>query len=156
MPKRILTSGVVALVLIVAIFTTTCTDFSQFPTTTPQPPSAVEKTPTVIRTSESAILTVYEYLLSKAEGPKAKTYIADFYTACTNWSAAQELQKDGSSIWYVLVDMTGIKDWKQKPYWQQTGWFILPDGKVIPSSRLQANALRIEADLQELSLTANP
>jgi len=52
-----------------------------------------------------------------------------------------------------MVDMTSGKEWKWKPYWQQASWFVFRDGKVMPSNRIQANALRIEADLQELSVT---
>ena len=59
-------------------------------------------------------------------------------------------------MWYIVVDMTGIEAWEERPYWQQAGWFVLQDGKVIPSHRLQANALRIEADLQELSSKPEP
>jgi hypothetical protein len=48
--------------------------------------------------------------------------------------------------------MSEVDNWQEKPYWQQAGWFVYQDGRVIPSNRLQANALRIESDIQELSL----
>ena len=51
----------------------------------------------------------------------------------------------------VVFDVTGTEYWRERPYWQQASWLILEDGRVIPSRRLEANALRIEADLQELS-----
>ena len=122
---------------------------AQFPSAN-KPATVVS--PIVISTNDRAVLAVYEYLLGQAKGPKAKSYLAEFYAACDNWSAESELFKDGSSVWYVLVDMTGSKIWKLRPYWQQASWFVFRDGRVIPSNRIQANALRIEADLQELSL----
>ncbi len=91
-------------------------------------------------------------MLSLSESHDAKAYLAEFSAASDNWSAQSELFKDGSSIWYVKVDMSGAENWQEKPYWQQASWFVYKDGRVIPSNRLQANALRIEADLQELSL----
>ncbi len=148
-------------VLIVALLTTLiwsvtgCGDLGQFPTPTPSP-TAEKVTPTVISTADRAVLAVYEHLLSQAESHKAKLYLAEFCATCDNWTAKSETFKDGSSIWYVMVDMTSSKIWKWKPYWQQASWFILRNGKVMPSNRLQANALRIEADLQELSLQPQP
>ncbi|GAJ20101.1 unnamed protein product, partial [marine sediment metagenome] len=50
------------------------------------------------------------------------------------------------------IDMTDVAAWQEKSYWQQASWLIREDGRVIPSNHFQANALRIEADLQELSL----
>lgn len=130
-----------------------CEDyFDQF-----SPPEAPEEKPekvvtaTVISSEDRAILAVYEHLLNQAESSEAKVYLAEFYTVCDNWSAESELFKDGSSTWYVVVDMTEVETWEWTSYWQQAGWFVFPDGKVMPSNRLQANALRIEADLQELS-----
>ena len=103
------------------------------------------------------MLAVYEHLLSQAESYQAKVYLADFYTTCDNWSARSELLKDGTGLWYVTVDMTDVVGWREKPYWQQASWLVVKkDGKVIPSNRFQANALRIEADLQELSLQPKP
>ena len=148
---------IIALLAIPVLTLTGCGDFGQF--STPEPPEEKpEKAapPTVISTEDRAILAVYEHLLSEAESPEAKMYLAEFYTISDNWSAESELFKDGTSIWYVLVDMTDVEEWEQKPYWQQAGWFVLPDGKVMASNRLQANALRIEADLQELSRQPKP
>ncbi|MBA7676033.1 hypothetical protein ES703_84273 [subsurface metagenome] len=136
-----------------------CAGFDQWaPTPSPEEPTEVEKppTPTAITTEDRAILAVYEHLLSQAESYQAKTYLADFYTACDNWTAKSELLKDGTSLWYVTVDMTEVAGWKEKPYWKQASWLVLEDGKVIPSHRFKANALRIEADLQELSLQPEP
>ncbi len=76
---------------------TGCEDFGQFPTPTPRSEKVV--TPTVVTTSDRAILAVYEHLLSQAQSAKAKGYLAEFYIACDNWSAESELFKDGSSIW---------------------------------------------------------
>ncbi len=105
-----------------------------------------------ITTEDRAILAVYEHLLILAEGYKAKKYLAEFYATCDNWSAKSELFKDGTTVWNVMVDMSSNKIWQWRPYWQQASWFIFRDGKVIPSNRLRGNALRIEADLQEVSL----
>ena len=52
--------------------------------------------------------------------------------------------------------MTDRKEWEAKPHWQHASWLILQDGTVVPSNRFEANALRIEADLQELSLPPEP
>jgi len=143
----------VALVLAVS----GCEDFGQFP-----PPEPAEEQPekpaptTFINSEDRAILAVYEHLLSLAESHEAKTYLAEFSAASDNWSAKSELFKDGTSIWYVQVNMSGVEVWEEEPYWQQAGWFVYQDGRVIPSNRLQANALRIEADLQKLSLQPEP
>ena len=56
-------------------------------------------------------------------------------------------------MWHIVLDMTDTEEWEERPYWQQASWLILRDNQVLPSNRFQANALRIEADLQELSLT---
>jgi len=128
-----------------------CQDYT-FPT--PEPPSPETQKPastTFINSEDRATLAVYEHLLSLAQSHEAKAYLAEFTTTSDNWSAKSELFKDGTSVWYVKVDMSGVQDWKAKPYWQQASWFVYQDGRVIPSNRLQANALRIEADLQELS-----
>ena len=117
----------------------------------PEPEKPVSTT--FINSEDRATLAVYEHLLSLAQSHEAKAYLAEFSAASDNWSANSELFKDGSSIWYVKVDMSGVDSWKEKPYWQQASWFVYQDGRVIPSNRLQANALRIEADLQELGLS---
>ena len=144
---------IVTLLLVLGVAVIGCYDFSQFPSAniTVEKPVKVAA-PTVIGTEDKAILAVYEHLLSQAESHKAKSYLAEFYAVCDNWSAESQLFQDGSRVWYVMVDMTSGKEWKWKPYWQQASWFVFRDGKVMPSNRIQANALRIEADLQELSL----
>jgi len=153
--KPILT---IALLAVMVLTITGCEDyFNQF--SPPEPPEEnPEKvaTSTVISSEDKAILAVYEHLLNQAESAKAKVYLAEFYTACDNWSAESELFKDGSSVWYVLVDMTEVEAWEWKPHWQQASWFVFPNGEVMPSNRIQANALRIEADLQELSPQPKP
>ena len=127
-----------------------------FPPLEPQEekPAPVETVapPTVVSTEDRAILAVYEHLLSLAGSAEAKMYLADFYTASDDWKAETELFKDGSSIWYVQVDMTDAETWGWRPYWIKASWYIPGDGQVIPSNRLQANALRIEADLEKLSV----
>jgi len=143
----------VALILATALTTVGCEDFGTFPA--PEPPAQEPEKPvstTYINSDDRATLAVYEHLLSLAESHEAKAYLAEFSAASDNWSAKSELFKDGSSIWYVKVDMSGAEDWKEKLYWQQASWFVYQDGRVIPSNRLQANALLIEADLQKLSL----
>jgi len=143
----------IILLAVLALTVIGCEDFEQW-----APPPSEEKAeekafPTVITTEDRAILAVYEHLLSQAESYQAKLYLADFYTTCDNWTAESELLKDGTSLWYVTVDMTEVAVWREKPYWRQASWLIhKKDGKVIPSNRFKANALRIEADLQELSL----
>ena len=159
--KRYLKPALIIFVLALLVWPVTgCADFGQFPppeTTEEKPaPEKVVKTPTSITTEDRAILAVYEHLLSQAESHEAKTYLAEFYTVSDNWSAESELFKDGTSIWYISVNMTAVEEWEWRPYWQQATWFLLKDGEVMPSNRLQANALRIEADLQELSLQPEP
>ena len=157
--RRYLKLGlIITLLLILLLAATGCEDFGTFPPPEPPEEKPEEKIahPTFINSEDRATLAVYEYLLSLAVSHEAKTYLAEFSAASDNWSAKSELFKDGTSIWYVQVDMTGVAVWGEKPYWQQAGWFVYRDGKVIPSNRLQANALRIEADLQELSLQPAP
>ena len=132
-----------------------CEDFGQYPPPTPpaeQPEPEKVVRPTFIGTEDRAILAVYEHLLNQAVSHEAKQYLAEFYAASNNWGAEAERFKDGSNLWYVSVNMTSSEGWEQRPYWQEAGWFVFRDGEVIPSQRIQANALRIEADLQELSL----
>jgi len=156
--RRYLISVLIITLVALLVFTVTgCEGFGTFPA--PEPPEEKPEEvapPTFINSEDRAILTVYEHLLSLAESHEAKTYLAEFSAASDNWNAKSELFKDGTSIWYVLVDMTGVEKWEERPYWQQAGWFVYRDGKVIPSNRLQANALRIEADLQELSFQPQP
>ena len=133
-----------------------CADYT-FPA--PEQPSQEPEKPastTFINSEDRSTLAVYEHLLSLAQSHEAKAYLAEFSAASDNWGAKSELFKDGSSIWYVKVDMSEVHDWKAKPYWQLASWFVYQDGRVIPSNRLQANALRIEADLQELSSPPPP
>ena len=140
--------------LIVMVFSVVgCEDLGFPPPVAP----AVEEEPEEVKptnfigSTDKAILAVYEHLLNQAESYEAKNYLADFSTISDNWSANSELLKDGTSFWYVVVDMSGAEEWQGESYWQQAGWFVFQDGRIIPSNRLQANALRIEADLQELS-----
>ncbi len=152
--KLILTSALLALTVLI---TAGCQDFGAFP-----PPELPEDKPeetaptTFISSEDRAVLAVYEHLLSQAESYDAKTYLAEFSATSDNWTAISELYKDGSNIWYVSVDMSGVTGWEGKSYWKQAGWFVYRDGRVVPSNRLQANALRIEADMQQLSLQTEP
>ena len=158
MNKTCVSSILIIILLAALAWTVTgCTDLEPYspppqPAQPQQQKPPVEKTPLKATSEDKAILAIYEHLLSLAEGHKAKAYLANFYTVSDNWVAEKELLKDGTSIWHIVVDMTDVEEWKERPYWQQASWLILQDGKVIPSNRFQANALRIEADLQELSL----
>ena len=148
---------ILMLTLLVALIgTSACEDFGQYPAPATPPAEAPEPEKevhsTVIVTGDRAILVVYEHLLDQAGSHEAKQYLAEFYAASNDWGAEAERFNDGTSLWYVSVNMTGSERWEQRPYWQQAGWFVFRDGEVIPSQRIQANALRIEADLQELSL----
>jgi len=150
---------IISLLAGLALTVTGCEEFGFSPTEPSEPEEKTEEQallPTTITTDDRAILAVYEHLLSQAEGYQAKDYLADFYVTCDKWSAKSELFKDGTSVWYVVVDMTSTEVWEERAYWQQAGWFVFQDGKVMPSNRLKANALRIEADLQELSLQPKP
>ncbi len=132
---------------------TACQDLG-YPSSTPEakPETVAETSTTIINTRDAALLAVYQKLLEQAESYEAKIYLADFYATCDNWTATSEIFKDGSGTWHVQVDMTSHETWQYRPYWQQAGWFVFRDGKVIPSNSFKANALRIEADLQALSL----
>lgn len=145
-----------ALLALMVLFTAGCQDFGTFPP--PEgTPEETEKPPSRFITSEDrATLAVHEHLLGLAESHEAKTYLAEFEATSDNWTAVSELYQDGSNIWYVFVDMSGVTGWEARDYWQQAGWFVYRDGRVIPSNRLRANALRIEADLQELSAPNEP
>ena len=154
--KRYLIPILIILLAVLALVVSGCADFGQFPADdSPKEegqPEVEAPPPTTITTNDRAMLAVYEHLLGQAESYQAKVYLADFYAACDKWSAESELFKDGTSVWYVVVDMTGVWEWQERDYWQQAGWFVFRDGRVIPSNRLKANAVRIEADLQGLSL----
>ena len=152
--KRILLSVLVITLLAGLVGTVTgCEDFGGFPAaTTPTAEKTKEASSTTFTgTRDGAIMAVHERLLSQAGSYEAKLYLADFYTACDNWSAQSEYFKDGSGTWHVVVDMTTTGEWAFRPYWQQASWLVFKDGKVIPSNLFRANALRIEADLQALS-----
>ncbi|MFB0559366.1 MAG: hypothetical protein ACETVS_02410 [Dehalococcoidales bacterium] len=147
----------IILLAVLALTVVGCEGFEGWTTPSPAEPEekpAVEApSATVITTEDRAVLAVYEHLLSQAGSYQAKLYLADFYTTCDNWVAEPELLKDGTSLWYVTVDMTDVKIWREKLYWRQARWLIFKtDGRVVPSNSFKANALRIEADLQELSL----
>jgi len=144
------------MLLSVVITASGCEGYT-FPAQEPQAQEPEKPVSTIFINSEDrATLAVYEHLLSLAQSHEAKAYLAEFSAASDNWGAKSELFKDGSSIWYVKVDMSEVKDWQENPYWQMASWFVYQDGRVIPSNRLEANALRIEADLQELSSPPPP
>ena len=151
-------------ILMLLITFTGCEELGFPPLETPSstPAGTTPKSPetpavkTTITTADTAILRVYEHLLKQAGSPEAKMYLADFYTKSDNWMAETELFVDGSSRWYVATDMTGEKSWSANEYWREAGWYILQSGEVIPAERSQANALRIEADLQRLSPDPEP
>ena len=138
---------IIALVIVLAGAATGC----EYLGLAPEEETEVETTHTSVETSDRAILVVYEHLLRQAESDKAKVYLSNFYTVCDKWDAELELLEDETSIWHVVVDMTDVETWEERAYWQQASWLVLQDGQVIPSNRFQANALRIEADLKELS-----
>ena len=145
---------IIALLVVLAGTATGCEyleGFSPSPQPAEEEKTEVEIPQITIKTSDKAILVVYEHLLRQAESDKAKVYLANFYTVSDKWNAESELLKDGTSMWHVVVDMTDVETWEERAYWQQASWLVLQDGEVIPSKRFQANALRIEADLQELS-----
>jgi hypothetical protein len=150
--KRILASIIVISLLITVLLSATgCESLGlggDTETTTPT------NEPGTIDTAEEAELAVYQYLLAQAKSAEAKVYLADFYTICHNWDVQSEYFRDGSETWLVHVDMTGESNWEHKSYWQRAGWFVLKDGSVIPANLYQSNALRIEADLKELSAEA--
>ncbi|MDD5127720.1 MAG: hypothetical protein PHR43_06485 [Dehalococcoidales bacterium] len=144
--------GIFAMLLIALLLLPGCEAYGYPTTTTPAPPRTETPSATVVNTKDSALLAVYQHLLEQAESHTAKRYLADFYTACDNWTTESEYFKDGSGIWYVQVDMGNVKPWTERAHWQKAGWFVYRNGKVVAANRLETNALRIEADLQELSL----
>jgi hypothetical protein len=158
--KTIKAVAVISMLIVLIAAVTSCQDLG-FPSTEPTPeetpePEPAEKTPTIIRSKDAAIMAVYQHLLAQAESSEAKLYLSDFYASCDNWTAESEYFKDGSGTWHIAVDMTQDTDWELRPYWQQASWFVFKDGRVIPSNLFEANALRIEADLQELSPQPEP
>ena len=113
-------------------------------------------TTTGITTEDKAILAVQEHLMAQAESSEAKLYLADFYTTCDDWSAESETFEDGTSVWHVVIKRTSMTFLTERPYWEQASWFVFKDGKIMGTNRFQANALRIEADLQKLSPSPKP
>jgi len=92
---------IISLLAVLALTVIGCEDFEQW--SIPQSPEPEEKAevealPMTIRTDDRAILVVHEYLLNQAESYQAKDYLADFFAACDNWSAGQELLEDGTSV----------------------------------------------------------
>ncbi len=148
--KKILASILVLSLLITLVFTATACESLGLNSTTDEPTDTEETG--VITSGDEAELAVYQRLLAQAESPEAKLYLSDFYTNSYNWSVQSEYFRDGSATWLVSVDMTEETEWDHEPYWQRAGWFVLKDGSVIPANLYQLNALRIEADLQSLSI----
>ena len=149
----------ITLLSILLVTSVACEDLGLSPSDNSEENSEPESTtvsgPLTVNTKDTALLAVYLYLLEEATSPEAKTYLADFYTICDNWYAESEYFKDGSDVWHVVVDMMDEPVWNHSPYWQRASWLILRNGEVIPSNLFQANALRIEADLQTLSANAS-
>ena len=107
-----------------------------------------------ITTEDRAILAVREHLAAQAESYQAKFYLADYYTVCDEWNAVVEILEDKANVWQVVVHMTNMGWESEKRHWLQASWYVFQDGRVLASDNYQANALRIEAELQELSLEA--
>ena len=151
--KRMLIPALVAVLLLALLVPFTgCEDLGYpAPAATPEATPEAAKMPTVTVSSRNeAQLAVYQSLLEMATSPEAKNYLADFYTAADNWTAISEVFRDGSGIWQVQVDMTAVAEWPYHPYWRQAAWYVYKGGQVMPASLYQANALRIEADIQAL------
>jgi hypothetical protein len=155
--KPVLLTAIV--ILLVGSFSA-CEELGYPPPQTEPADTAPEPVPetgkTAINTKDTVILAVYQRLLDQAVSSDAKIYLSDFYANCDNWTAASEYFKDGSDTWHVVVDMSEESDWTLRPYWQQASWFVFRNGDVIPSYLFNANALRIEADLQSLSPETAP
>ena len=150
--KLIISILVVSLLTVMLLSVTACEDLGLSGNDAEETPDTVSSSDNTVGTADEAKLAVYQRLLERAESYDAKIYLSDFYTYCHNWSVQSEYFKDGSDIWLVAVDMTGESDWDHNSYWQRAAWFVYRDGKVIPSNLFQVNALRIEADLQSLSI----
>ena len=152
--KRIINTVLVVVLLIIVAGTLTACEDLGFPTTTSSPEnseSGTNKTDLkTFSTADAAILAVYRRLLTQADSYDARVYLADFYATCDNWSAEAEYFKDGSDTWHVVLDMTDEQGKDMRAYWRQASWWVFRDGSVIPSNLFEANALRIEADLQAL------
>ncbi|MFH1651770.1 MAG: hypothetical protein ABID87_06715 [Chloroflexota bacterium] len=133
-----------------------CEDFQQFPAPAPAPeaPAPAPKPPekAAVNSADQAELAVYEHLLALAGSSAAKLYLADFYAASDNWNVALVRFTDGSTVWNVMVDMTAVSPWDYPEIWRQASWLVYRDGRIVPSREQEGNALRIEAELQELSL----
>ena len=150
--KSIISVLVVSLLILTLLSVAACQDLGLSGDNTEETPDTGSTSDNSVGTADEAKLAVYQRLLERAESYDAKIYLADFYTYCHNWSVQSEYFKDGSDIWLVAVDMTGESNWEHNSYWQRAAWFVYRDGKVIPSNLFQVNALRIEADLQSLSI----
>lgn len=116
----------------------------------PAPAGATPGTSNLVLSEDRAILAVQEYLLSKAASSRAKTYLTDLYASGAKWTAKGDLLNDGTRVFNVTltVDNPGPQ---AKPYWKRAIWTVFSDRKVLPSPQYEANALRIETDLQGLS-----
>ncbi len=150
--KLILSILAISLLIIMALSITACQDLVSSGDSEEEETDTLSTSDNIVSTADEAKLAVYQRLLERAESYDAKIYLSDFYTYCHNWSVQSEYFKDGSDIWLVEVDMTGESNWEHETYWQRAAWFVYRDGKVIPSNLFQVNALRIEADLQLMSI----
>ena len=135
---------IIALLAVLALAVTGCEEFGFPPIEPAEETEEVEVLPpTTITTEDRAILAVHEHLFTLAESHQAKVYLADFYATCDEWSADSELFKDGTTVWYVVVNMRRMQVREDRPHWKQACWLVLRDVKVVPSRRSKANALKI-------------
>lgn len=151
--KRARGLGWVLLPLLMAfsIVTAACEDVPGLPTASPSPPAPkAESRRTLVLSEDRALLAVQEYLLLKATSARAKTYLTELYAAGGKWSGKGELLKDGTRVWNVMLETEDKADNQIKPCWRQASWTVFDDGKVLPTTKYGANALRIETDLQQL------
>ncbi|MBI4331562.1 MAG: hypothetical protein HY673_09805 [Chloroflexi bacterium] len=137
--------------ILAVVFLTGCQDFG-FPTppTTGTPPARTAGRTTLVISEDRAILAVQEYLLNKAASARAKTYLTDLYASGAAWTGKSELLKDGTRIFNVTLT-TSKSGTQVREHWRQALWTVFDDGKVLPSSTYDGNALRIEADIQALN-----
>ncbi len=142
----------VLLTAICLVAFTACEGVAGVPAPSPSAPASKGVAGGVSVLSEDrALLVVQEYLLSKATSAKAKNYLAELYSSGGKWSAKSELLGDGTRIWNVMMETEDKADSEIKSQWRIACWTVFGDGGVLPSPKFDANALRIETELQELS-----
>ncbi|MEW6033279.1 MAG: hypothetical protein AB1603_00295 [Chloroflexota bacterium] len=101
-------------------------------------------------TEKDALDAVLAFLHSEADSDAAKLYLSEYLMVV---SYKYVKPSEDKQTWYVsfLMDRKPSAEDGEKPYWDGAAWVAFKDGKVMPSSRHNSNAVRIIQDLRVAS-----